>query len=299
MQYCVAVWILVAMVIGTQAGYEYACTHTSGAGDFYDLSPLSKCDSSGYTLSGDDGPFVINFCNSVTGCSSGSSVCQMGTYSCGKAGSTTFSDISSGKGVVLKTVNGDGPCPNNANRESIFTFICDTTVANDPQITFKNENPQCTYNFEVRTKEACPKSSREQKNICMINVFLVPHTHDDVGWLETVEGYYQGQVKHIIDTSLAALIANPARKFIYVEQAYFTLWWNDPNTSDQQRAQMKQVVSQGRWEFIIGAWVMPDEACTTYGGIIDQMTLGHQFLLTTFGGVFLAIASTSAARPVV
>jgi hypothetical protein len=273
------------MVIGTQAGYEYNCIHTSASGDFYDLSPLSHCDSSGYTVNSDnDGAFVINFCNSVqAGCASGSSVCQMGAYSCGKAGSTTFSDISSGKGVVLKTTNGDGPCPNNVNRESVFTFICDTTVANDPQIKFVNENPQCSYNFEVRTKEACPKTTRTQKNICLINVFLVPHTHDDVGWLETVEGYYQSAVKHIIDTSLAALIANPTRKFIYVEQAYFTLWWNDPNTSDQQRAQMKQVVSEGRWEFIIGAWVMPDEACTTYGGIIDQMTLGHQFLLNTFG----------------
>jgi hypothetical protein len=30
---------------------------------------------------------------------------------------------------------------------------------------------------------------------------------------------------------------------------------------------------------------MEDEACTTYGGVIDQMTLGHQFLQQTFGDV--------------
>jgi hypothetical protein len=28
---------------------------------------------------------------------------------------------------------------------------------------------------------------------------------------------------------------------------------------------------------------MQDEACTTYSADIDQMTLGHQFLLNTFG----------------
>jgi len=205
----------------------------------------------------------------------------MNQYDAGTAASTKLTDLRSGQGVTLTYTGGD-TCPNGVHRQSIFSVMCDAT-ATEPQITFISENPECVYNFQVKSKEACPKPSAPQQELCYINVFLVPNTHDDVGWLETVEGYYHSQVKHIIDTALACLIDNPVRKFIYVEQAYFTLWWYDPNTSDQQRTQMKQVVSQGRWEFIIGAWVMPDEACTTYGGIIDQMTLGHQFLLNTFG----------------
>jgi len=261
---------------------EYGCVHRSASGDFYDLSPLSKCDGSGYRVtSATDGDFAFNICNSVSASCSNSAVCQSSQFNCGLPSSTALSDAPSGKGVILKYTGGDG-CPNGASRSSVFHFNCSNTVTNDPEITFVSEQPQCTYNFLVNTKEACPKQSAPQKQLCLINVFLVPHTHDDVGWLQTIEGYYQSEVKHIIDTTLAALLENPSRKFIYVEQAYFTLWWNDPNTSDQQRAQMKQVVNEGRWEFIIGAWVMPDEACTTYGGIIDQMTLGHQFLLNTF-----------------
>jgi len=42
---------------------------------------------------------------------------------------------------------------------------------------------------------------------------------------------------------------------------------------------VRQLVAAGRLEFINGGWCMNDEGATTYEGIIDQMTLGHQFLL--------------------
>jgi len=36
-------------------------------------------------------------------------------------------------------------------------------------------------------------------------------------------------------------------------------------------------------QFINGGWCMNDEATTYYNDIIDQMALGHSFLLETFG----------------
>jgi len=39
----------------------------------------------------------------------------------------------------------------------------------------------------------------------------------------------------------------------------------------------------GRLEFILGGWCMNDEATTHYSGIIDQHTLGFQFLKRNFG----------------
>jgi hypothetical protein len=49
------------------------------------------------------------------------------------------------------------------------------------------------------------------------------------------------------------------------------------------QSRVKALVSSGQLEFINGGWCMNDEAGTHYYDIIDQMTLGHQFLKETFG----------------
>eukprot|EP01133_Synstelium_polycarpum_P013629 gene13629-16045_t len=43
------------------------------------------------------------------------------------------------------------------------------------------------------------------------------------------------------------------------------------------------MVSSGQLEFVGGGWAQNDEALTHYQAVINQMTLGHQFLLSTFG----------------
>ena len=100
----------------------------------------------------------------------------------------------------------------------------------------------------------------ERRQEGVLNVHIVPHTHDDSGWLKTVEQYYYGSsqgiqvprtsmnmarsrcagscalrirflmgsaccnvllqlagVQYILDTVIAALAANPDRKFSYAE----------------------------------------------------------------------------------
>ncbi|XP_036278768.1 lysosomal alpha-mannosidase isoform X2 [Pipistrellus kuhlii] len=123
----------------------------------------------------------------------------------------------------------------------------------------------------------------------MLNVHLVAHTHDDVGWLKTVDQYFYGihnnvqhaGVQYILDSVICSLLADPARRFVYVEMAFFSRWWHQQTKATQDV--VRDLVRQGRLEFANGGWVMNDEASTHYGAIIDQMTLGLRFLEDTFG----------------
>jgi len=112
-------------------------------------------------------------------------------------------------------------------------------------------------------------------------VHLVPHTHDDVGWLDTVDGYYNNQVSHILDTTIAMLIKNPERKFVYVEMAFFKLWW-DKQTAEMKDA-VRKLVDNKQFEIINGGWSMNDEACPYYEEIIDNMQTGIEWINKELG----------------
>ena len=70
---------------------------------------------------------------------------------------------------------------------------------------------------------------------------LIPHSHDDVGWLKTVDEYYYGSrqdvqwagVQYTIDTVVSELAAHPEYKFSIVEVAFLYRWWN--NADETQR----------------------------------------------------------------
>ncbi|KAL8603557.1 hypothetical protein ACOMHN_022509 [Nucella lapillus] len=115
----------------------------------------------------------------------------------------------------------------------------------------------------------------------MINVHLVPHTHDDVGWLITVDQYYFERVQYILDSVIQELLKDPSKRFIYVEMAFFERWFREQ--TDSMRHSVRKLVNEGRLEFILGGWCMNDEAATHYNAIIDQHTLGFEYLRENFG----------------
>ncbi|KAL8108947.1 alpha-mannosidase At3g26720-like [Apium graveolens] len=122
-----------------------------------------------------------------------------------------------------------------------------------------------------------------------INVHLVPHSHDDVGWLKTVDQYYFGGnnsirgacVQNVLDSVIQALLDDKNRKFIYVEMAFFQRWWRQQSPALKKK--VKDLVNSGQLEFINGGMCMHDEATPHYIDLIDQTTMGHLFIKDEFG----------------
>ena len=55
---------------------------------------------------------------------------------------------------------------------------------------------------------------------------MICHSHQDAGWLSTIEEYYESQVKHILTNVIDALEAVPERTFTHAEIGFFNMWWN-------------------------------------------------------------------------
>ena len=123
----------------------------------------------------------------------------------------------------------------------------------------------------------------------MIYVHLIPHTHDDLGWLKSVDMYFsgtnetiaRGSVTNILDTTIGELLKDKKKRFAYCEVKYFQMWWS--HQSEAMKTAVRGLVSEGRLEFVNGGWSSHDEACTHYEDMINNMYVGHQFLLKEFG----------------
>jgi lysosomal alpha-mannosidase len=159
------------------------------------------------------------------------------------------------------------------NVVKIFLFV----VASIWMQSIKVIGDKCSY-------ENCLESKAD-----MLNVHFVCHSHDDAGWLKTVDQYFWGSnqsiskdgVQYVIDSVTGELQHDPGKRFSFAEAGFFWRWMLIQD--DMTRHQVMKLVKNGQLEFTGGGWVQHDEATSHYSAIIDQMTIGHRFLNQTFG----------------
>ena len=150
------------------------------------------------------------------------------------------------------------------------------------------DSDQTEYSY---TSDGFQSSDNEPATKEKLNVHIIPHTHDDLGWVKTIDEYYVGAndtvenayagVQYILDGIYKALMNDPNKKFTYVEIAFFSIWWDEQ--TDEVKDNVRMLVQEDRLQFVNGGWSMSDESSVYYEDFINNMKKGHDFLNKTFG----------------
>lgn len=84
-----------------------------------------------------------------------------------------------------------------------------------------------------------------------IYVHYFPHSHTDLGWVNTLDEYYYGvqighynnKVKAIIGTSIDELEKFDYRTFTFAEIKFFQMWWEEQ--TEEKKASVRKLVQAG------------------------------------------------------
>ncbi|GIY50393.1 alpha-mannosidase 2 [Caerostris extrusa] len=134
------------------------------------------------------------------------------------------------------------------------------------------------YTFEKRYLKV-----RENWNKLPLQVIIVPHSHNDPGWLKTFDGYFMAYTAHILNNMADKLAKYKDMTFVWSEISFFSRWWNSLKNRPHLRDQVRQFLRKGQLEILTGGWVMTDEAAAHIYGMVDQLIEGHQWMKTNLG----------------
>ena len=81
----------------------------------------------------------------------------------------------------------------------------------------------------------------------LLKVILMPHSHNDPGWVKTLDTYYQGQTKKILNVIVDNLHGHPKRKFVWAETIFLNMWFNDPNVDDARKQKFRDLLKNKAW----------------------------------------------------
>ncbi|BHF82614.1 Alpha-mannosidase 2 [Sparganum proliferum] len=114
-----------------------------------------------------------------------------------------------------------------------------------------------------------------------LEVVVLPHSHQDPGWVQTFNEYLAHKTKPCLDSTLDFLDKNKQGRFIYAEVSFLEGWWSGLTVSE--RTAFTRLVRDGQWEIATGGWVMNDEAASHYAATATQLTEGQHWLMDNLG----------------
>eukprot|EP00854_Cymbomonas_tetramitiformis_P017272 gene17272-20554_t len=118
-----------------------------------------------------------------------------------------------------------------------------------------------------------------------LTIHLVPHSHCDLGYKKTIDGYYQSEVALDYRPSLLACdIKASAMPFAYrLVLCWLHTWMLDKRVPSSLKSNMQRLVASGMVEVVDGGWSMHDDAITLVDQQLQNLRHGHAALLEHFG----------------
>lgn len=161
---------------------------------------------------------------------------------------------------------------------------CYLLLQSETNITSAEEHSRFDFQPEwMRSKEYWDRGFEERyeaqkkdKQRPPLKVIVVPHSHNDPGWLKTFFDYFQMDSRQILNLLVTKMQQYKDMTFIWSEISFLQLWWDQAHPT-KQRA-LKHLVNTGRIEITTGGWVMTDEANVHIYPMLDQLIEGHQWL---------------------
>lgn len=142
-----------------------------------------------------------------------------------------------------------------------------------------------TYNpsdgiYIVHEKGNVPKLT-ENVHSEPLQIVVVPHSHNDPGWLWTFDNYYYIRTKSILTNTVNFLKNHKDFRMIWTETVFLDKWWKE--SSKSMTSAFRELVQGGQIEILSGGWVSVDEATTHYTAVLDQLIEGHLWIKEHLG----------------
>ncbi|KAI8045827.1 hypothetical protein M5D96_002016 [Drosophila gunungcola] len=161
---------------------------------------------------------------------------------------------------------------------------CYELLQSSTNITASEEHSKFDFQPEwMRSKEYWDRGFEERfeaqkkdKQRPPLKIIVVPHSHNDPGWLKTFTNYFQSDSRQILNLLVTKMQEYTDMTFIWSEISFLQLWWDQAHPT-KQRA-LRRLIDSGRIEITTGGWVMTDEANVHIYPMLDQLIEGHQWL---------------------
>lgn len=81
---------------------------------------------------------------------------------------------------------------------------------------------------------------------------VVPHSHNDPGWLKTFVNYFQSDSRQILNLAVTKMPEYGNMSFIWSEISFLQLWWDQAHPTKQRVCFTKEVdLEKKMFKFVI------------------------------------------------